>query len=101
MSEDDPQVTVTVHIMDREYKVSCPESERAGLLTSADYLNERMMSIRRRGKTLSAERIAVMTSLNMARELLSTKEGSASRNTDLDERMEKILSRIDATLEQD
>ena len=70
--KNDP-MTVTVRIMAREYAVTCPPDEHDGLVASADYLNERMTAIRRRGKALGAERIAVMTALNLARELLALK----------------------------
>ena len=75
MSDDDKPdtLTVTVRIMSREYTVACPAEEHEGLIASADYLNERMTAIRRRGKALGAERIAVMTALNLARELLAMK----------------------------
>lgn len=75
MSDDDKPdtMTVTVRIMSREYTVACPPDEHEGLIASADYLNERMTAIRRRGKALGAERIAVMTALNLARELLAMK----------------------------
>ncbi len=70
--KDDP-LTVTVRIMSREYTVACPPDGHEALVASADYLNERMTGIRRRGKALGAERIAVMTALNLARELLALK----------------------------
>ncbi len=72
VKKDDP-LTVTVRIMGREYEVACPPDEHEALVASAEYLNERMTAIRRRGKALGAERIAVMTALNLARELLALK----------------------------
>ncbi len=65
--------SVTVRIMGREYTVMCPAEEHEALVASADYLNERMTAIRKRGKALGAERIAVMAALNIARELLELK----------------------------
>lgn len=63
-------LSVTVRIMGREYTVVCPPEEHEGLVASADFLNQRMTAIRKRGKALGAERIAVMAALNLARELL-------------------------------
>jgi len=74
--KSDP-LTVTVRIMSREYTVTCQPDEHEALVASADYLNERMTAIRRRGKALGAERIAVMTALNLARELLALKGDAA------------------------
>lgn len=68
--EETSSVSVTVRIMGREYTVICPPEEHEALVASADFLNERMTAIKKRGKALGAERIAVMAALNLARELL-------------------------------
>lgn len=73
MSDKDDPLSVTVRIMGREYTVMCPAEEHEALVASADFLNERMTAIRKRGKALGAERIAVMAALNIARELLELK----------------------------
>ena len=64
---------MTVRIMGNEYAVACPEDEHEALVASAEFLNQRMTAIRRRGKALGSERIAVMAALNIARELLALK----------------------------
>jgi len=96
----DKQVTVKVHILDREYQVACPEDGREALLDSARYVNERMRAIRNRGRALGVERIAVMTSLNMARELLDYQRGQQSAELDrgTEARLERLVERIDAAL---
>jgi len=38
--------TVTVKILDKEYKVACPEEQEAELVVSAKYLDKQMRSIR-------------------------------------------------------
>ncbi|MBL6750765.1 MAG: cell division protein ZapA [Nevskia sp.] len=87
-SNEDP-LRVTVRIMSREYTVECPSEEHEALVASADYLNDRMTAIRRRGKALGAERIAVMTALNLARELLALKGHSSVTREDA-EAAEKV-----------
>lgn len=97
--KSDP-LTVTVRILSREYTVTCPKEEHDALVASADYLNQRMTAIRRRGKALGAERIAVMAALNLARELLSLKGDSAVITTDEAsvERIRQMGFDIDQTL---
>ncbi|WP_022978192.1 cell division protein ZapA [Nevskia ramosa] len=99
--KNDP-MTVTVRIMAREYAVTCPPDEHDGLVASADYLNERMTAIRRRGKALGAERIAVMTALNLARELLALKGDPSLLKPDQEslDRLKQMSSDIDQTLDQ-
>jgi cell division protein ZapA len=97
--KDDP-LTVTVRIMSREYTVACPAEEHEALVASADYLNERMTGIRRRGKALGAERIAVMTALNLARELLAMKghSGVTPQDAEAIDKVHQLGLDIDHTL---
>ncbi len=97
--KDDP-LTVTVRIMSREYTVACPAEEHEALVASADYLNERMTGIRRRGKALGAERIAVMTALNLARELLTLKghSGVTPQDAQAIDKVHQLGLDIDHTL---
>jgi cell division protein ZapA len=68
-------VPVRIHILDKEYMVSCPAGERDALIDSAKYLDARMREIRDSGKVFGTERIAVMTALNVIHELsLHTRE---------------------------
>lgn len=97
--KEDP-LTVTVRIMGREYAVACKPEEHEALVASADYLNERMTAIRRRGKALGAERIAVMTALNLARELLALKghPGVVPPDAEALEKIRQLGLDIDHTL---
>ena len=62
--------TVSVHILDKEYQVACPEDQQAELIISARYLDKQMRTIRDTGKVIGLERIAVMAALNISLELL-------------------------------
>ncbi len=64
-------ITINVKIMGREYAVTCPPAEHEALVASAEFLNERMSAIKKRGRALTAEKIAVMAALNLAREFLT------------------------------
>lgn len=93
-------ITITVRIMGREYTVQCPPEEHENLVASAELLNERMSAIRRRGKALGTERIAVMAALNLARELMSkggVTQDIAERDRAAD-RVRQLRLDIDAAL---
>ena len=66
---------VDVNIMGREFKVSCAEDEREGLMTAVSYLDKKMREIRDSGKVVGVERIAVMAALNLAHELMTARSG--------------------------
>ena len=71
------QSSLTIRILGRDYPVACPPEERETLLSSAEFLSRRMQAIRKRGKTLGVDRIAVMAALNTTRELLSLQQEMA------------------------
>ena len=71
MSGDAKALDVT--IMGRVYRVSCAPNEEKDLLAAVDYVDKRMSEIREGGKTVAVERLAVMTALNIAHELLTNK----------------------------
>ena len=93
-------LNVTVRIMGKEYTVACPQEEHEALVKSADYLNERMTTIRKRGKALGGEKIAVMAALNIARELLELRgvEGVVQANQQSIERLRQLKLDIDSSL---
>ena len=97
---DAENLSVTVRIMGREYTVVCPQEEHEALVASADFLNDRMMAIRKRGKALGAERIAVMAALNLARELLEMRGSEKVKQPDSAtvERVKQLRLDIDSTL---
>jgi cell division protein ZapA len=64
--------TLTVTILDREYRVACPEGQEPKLEEAARALDQKMKEIRVTGKVFGIERIAVMAALNLTRELLDT-----------------------------
>lgn len=99
-AQDPENLSVTVRIMGREYTVICPQEEHEALVASADFLNDRMMAIRKRGKALGAERIAVMAALNLARELLEMKGSNkvVPPNSASIERVKQLRLDIDSTL---
>ena len=66
---NDPEA-IKVSILDKEYLVACPEDEKDALAASAKYLNDKMVNIRESGKVVGIDRIAVMTALNLAHEII-------------------------------
>ena len=61
-------VPVTIQILDKEYTVACPPEEKDELMQAARLLNQRMREVRDSGKVMGAERMAVMTALNVIHE---------------------------------
>jgi len=89
--------TLNVAILDREFRVACPESEQAELLGAVAYVDKKMREIQTAGKIASVERIAIMAALNIAHELLKARVGNFDL-TEFRERMRKMEADIDTVL---
>lgn len=92
--------TVTVSILDKEYRVACEPGEEDALLASALNLDERMRTIRQTGKIIGTERIAVMVALNMAHELLNISKHSDEIDGSLELRMRNLQDQVEVALHQ-
>lgn len=90
-------IPVTITILEKEYKISCPKGEHESLLVSANNVNESMMKVREGGKALSADRVAVMAAINIAHDLVK-KNDQVSSNTNIDTRIDNMQSSIDQIL---
>ena len=89
-----------VSIMGRNYRVTCADGEREGLLEAVTYLDRKMTEIKAASKVAGSERIAVMAALNIAHELLSVKLGSGFDIAELKRRMNSVQSKLDQALSQ-
>ncbi len=94
----DTHAQVSVRILDKEYQVACPASERTDLLDSAEVLNEKMREIRDSGRIVGLDRIAVMAALNMANDLLHAQERDKTLEGDISSRLKLISDRVESVL---
>jgi cell division protein ZapA len=92
--------TLDVSIMGRNYRVTCADDEREALLAAVAYVDQKMTEIKTASKVAGTERIAVMTALNIANELLSIKIGSGFDIAELKRRMNSMQSKLDQALSQ-
>ncbi len=95
---NDTNAQVSVRILDKEYQVACPASERTDLLDSAEVLNSKMREIRDSGRIIGLDRIAVMAALNMANDLLHAQERDKTLEDDISTRLKLISDRVESVL---
>ncbi|HEY5643119.1 MAG TPA: cell division protein ZapA [Woeseiaceae bacterium] len=89
---------VSIRILDKEYQVACPVSERTDLLDSAEILNSKMREIRDSGRVVGLDRIAVMAALNMANDLMHARARDQALEGDVSNRLKLISDRVDNAL---
>ena len=97
---EDRVARVSVRLLDREYQVACPADERSALLDSAEYLDAKMREVRDSGKVVGLDRIAVISALNLANELLRLRRNGSSIDADLGAKLQKLRERVESALEK-
>lgn len=95
----EPYAQVNIKILEKEYQISCPASERAALMDSAELLNGKMREIRDTGKVIGLDRIAVMAALNMANELLRSRSRGELLEGDAKLRLQAMRERVEGALQ--
>ena len=85
------QESMSITILDKEYRVACPPGEQDSLRASADELNKKLTEIKDKGAVIGTERIAIMAALNLCHEMLTGKE----LQTEHAELNARILSNLD------
>ena len=89
---------VTINILDKEYLISCNEDEREQLHTAVTYLNTKMLDMKNSGRVIGSERIAVMTALNLAHDLLAYKQENDDYTSSVDTAIQRLRNKIDEVL---
>ena len=88
--------SVVVHLLDKEYRVACSPEEKDDLLRAARYLDDKMREVKE-ANVIGLERIAVMTALNLAHELLQASGQLSQQNVD-GSRVSTLLSKVEAEI---
>lgn len=92
-------VRVNIRILDKDYQIGCPPEERAALLDSAELLDRKMREIRDGGRVVGLERIAVMAALNIANDLLHSRERGEVLETKSKARVRAMRERVEGALQ--
>lgn len=89
---------VKVRILGKELQMGCAAQEEEALERAARYVDASMKESRDRNKTLSVEKIAIVTAVNIANELLKS-GNSGDVDSSLHHRLETLNAKLDALLE--
>ena len=92
-------IPVTVHILEKEYRIACTPNHKESLEDSAALLNEKMHEIRSSGKVIGSDRIAVMAALNLAHDLLQQQQQSTD-TSQLQQQIHQLREKVDAVVNE-
>lgn len=82
--------TVTVSILGREFKIKCPKDKIAELKKAATYLDSKMQEVHHGNKLITIDRVAITAALNIANELILTKQQVQLDTCDFNNRLSKM-----------
>lgn len=84
-----------VKILDREFTVGVEPDERDSLMAAAHLLDARMREIRGSNRMAALDRVAVLTALNLAHELLQLKQAAEQRDQALNRTLGDLNRKLD------
>ena len=88
---------IKLKFLGREMQVGCKAEEKDALMRAAEYVNSEMQSIKSRGGNPSVEKVAIITAMNMANELLRLRENSGAV-TGLEDEINAMQKMIDSAM---
>jgi len=86
---------VNVRILDREFTVGVEPDERESLVAAATMLDSRMREVRGSNRMAALDRVAVLTALNLAHELLQLRAQSEQRDVALNRTLGELNRKLD------
>lgn len=90
--------TLSLTILEREYRINCPQGAELQLKEAAEFLNSKMLEIKNAGssagKVVGVDRIAVIAALNIAHQLLELQQTQQTQHKEI----EQISRRLDDAL---
>ncbi len=84
-----------VKILDREFTVGVEPAERDSLMAAAHLLDARMREVRGSNRMAAIDRVAVLTALNLAHELLQLKQSAEQQNVALNRTLGELNRKLD------
>ena len=86
---------VEVRILDRGFTVGVEASEKESLMQAASFLDARMREVRGNNRSAALDRVAVLTALNLAAELLQAKKAGGSSDQALSRALGDMNRKLD------
>lgn len=86
--------SLTVTLLDKEFRIQCAPGDEHELLESAEYLNQKLLEIRNSGKLIGLDKIALMAAMNISHELVQAKSQLEQKGEVLDKRLALLQDKV-------
>ena len=93
-----PATDVSVTIFNKSFVVKCPQDKMTALQAASQLVDERMRSVSQSGQVSGVDRVAILTALNIAHELLSGSEASNNAHSTLTTRIDRLHQKLHLSL---
>ncbi len=91
---------ITLEIMDKKFKVNCNSDEKAKIIDAAELLNYKIEEIKKHGKSVGSDRVAIMAALNIASDFVVQEDKLSQHDVEKDRKISTLLNRIENTLQE-
>ena len=86
---------VNVRVLDREFTVGCEPGEQDKLMAAAQFLDARMREVRGNNRSAALDRVAVLTALNLAAELLQGRQAGGAQEQQIARTLGDLNRKLD------
>lgn len=93
--------SISIKILNKEFQVNCPIGLEEQLFEAAHYLDQKMREIRKNGRIIGLERMAIMAALNISHELLAFRQQKEAYVQSVTQQIERLQHKIDEALIED
>lgn len=92
---------INVAILNRQFTIGTPNSERETLLRAVDLLNQKINAIQSAGRNMETDKVAIMAALNLTHDLLKLdNKNKALAETEFDSKIDELIQLCDRAIEQ-
>lgn len=88
----------SIEILGKFYSIKCMESELESLQRAAAYLNAQMKEVQESGKAINVERIALITALNLANQLLQGDKQKTGLMDKVNQKITMMQEKLDSAI---
>lgn len=92
---------INVSILNRQFTIGTPESERDTLLQAVSLLNEKIMAIQSAGRNMETDKVVIMASLNLTHDLLKlVNENKVLAESEIERKITAMIEMCDSALNE-
>lgn len=91
-------IETPIEIMGRTFHIKCPSCDIAALQKAAKFLEQKLRLTREASQTLSFEKVAVITALNISHELLNIEQNKNHLSELVNDKLRDLKNKVEAAL---